>query len=106
MSDLMLLSEAQMRRIEPYFPLSRGYSASGMTPTGFETPLPNARSPPAFRQGPTKRSRFDMTLCSTNSATKSKTCSEDWRRIHTRYDRCAHTFFSSICIAAAVIFWL
>ncbi|MAU19318.1 MAG: transposase, partial [Martelella sp.] len=24
----------------------------------------------------------------------------------TRYDRCAHTFFSSICIAAAVIFWL
>ena len=30
----------------------------------------------------------------------------DWRRIHTRYDRCAHTFFSAICIAAAVIFWL
>ena len=29
---------------------------------------------------------------------------KDWRRIHTRYDRCAHTFFSSICIAAAVIF--
>lgn len=24
MSDLMLLSEAQMRRIEPYFPLSHG----------------------------------------------------------------------------------
>ena len=31
---------------------------------------------------------------------------KDWRRIHTRYDRCAHTFFSSICIAAALIFWL
>ncbi len=31
---------------------------------------------------------------------------KDWRRIATRYDRCAHTFFSSICIAAAVIFWL
>ena len=31
---------------------------------------------------------------------------KDWRRIHTRYDRCAHTFMSSICIAAAVIFWL
>jgi transposase len=31
---------------------------------------------------------------------------KDWRRIHTRYDRCAHTFFSSICIAAAVIFWI
>lgn len=31
---------------------------------------------------------------------------KDWRRIATRYDRCAHTFFSAICIAAAVAFWL
>jgi len=31
---------------------------------------------------------------------------KDWRRIHTRYDRCAHTFMSAICLAAAVIFWL
>lgn len=31
---------------------------------------------------------------------------KDWRRIHTRYDRCAHTFFSAICIAATVTFWL
>jgi len=31
---------------------------------------------------------------------------KDWRRIATRYDRCAHTFFSAICIPAAVIFWL
>jgi transposase len=31
---------------------------------------------------------------------------KDWRRIATRYDRCAHTFFSAICIAAAVIFWI
>ena len=29
-----------------------------------------------------------------------------WRRISIRYDRCAHTFFSAICIAATVIFWL
>ena len=29
---------------------------------------------------------------------------KDWRRIATRYDRCAHTFFSAICIAAAAIF--
>ena len=29
---------------------------------------------------------------------------KDWRRIATRYDRCAHAFFSSICIAATVIF--
>jgi len=31
---------------------------------------------------------------------------KDWRGIATRYDRCAHTFFSAICIAATVIFWL
>lgn len=29
---------------------------------------------------------------------------KDWRRIHTRYYRCAHTFMSAICIAATVIF--
>ena len=29
---------------------------------------------------------------------------KDWRRIHSRYDRCAHTFMSAICIAATVIF--
>ena len=28
---------------------------------------------------------------------------KDWRRIATRYDRCAHTFFSAICIAATVL---
>jgi len=31
---------------------------------------------------------------------------KDWRRIATRYDRCAHTFFSAICIAAIVIWWI
>ena len=31
---------------------------------------------------------------------------KDWRRVHTRYDRCAHTFMSAIAIAATVIFWL
>ena len=31
---------------------------------------------------------------------------KDWCRIHTRYDRCAHTFMTAICIAATVIFWL
>lgn len=31
---------------------------------------------------------------------------KDWRRIATRYDRCAHTFFSAICSAATVIFYL
>jgi transposase len=31
---------------------------------------------------------------------------KDWRRLALRYDRCAHTFFSTICIAATIIFWL
>ena len=31
---------------------------------------------------------------------------KDWRRIATRYDRCAHTFMSAICIAATAIFWI
>ena len=31
---------------------------------------------------------------------------KDWRRISTRYNRCARTFMSAICIAATVIFWL
>ena len=31
---------------------------------------------------------------------------KDWRRIHTRYDRCAHTFMSAIYIAATIIFWI
>jgi len=31
---------------------------------------------------------------------------KDWRRVATRYDRCAHTFFSAILIAATVIFYL
>jgi len=31
---------------------------------------------------------------------------KDWRRISTRYDRCAHTYFSAICVAASFIFYL
>ncbi|NHO18944.1 IS5/IS1182 family transposase, partial [Acetobacter oeni] len=30
----------------------------------------------------------------------------DWRRVATRYDRCAHTLMSAIHIAASFIFWL
>jgi transposase len=31
---------------------------------------------------------------------------KDWRRIHTRCDRCAHAFMSAIALAAIVIFWI
>ena len=31
---------------------------------------------------------------------------KDWRRIATRYDRCADLFMNAITLAAIVIFWL
>ncbi|MDJ0390862.1 IS5 family transposase [Roseomonas sp. E05] len=31
---------------------------------------------------------------------------KDWRRIVMRHDRCAHTFMSAICLAAAILFWI
>ena len=31
---------------------------------------------------------------------------KDWRRIHTRYDRCSHTFLSASAFAASFICWL
>lgn len=66
--------------VEPCIPSSR----SRKVPYAYDTPL--------YRQ----RHKVE------NLFAKLK----DWRRIATRYDRCAHTFFSAICIAAAVIFWL
>jgi hypothetical protein len=32
--------------------------------------------------------------------------SDQFHRLALGYDRCARTFFSAICIAATVIFWL
>ena len=31
---------------------------------------------------------------------------KDWRRIATRYDRCARVFLSAFALAAVVLFWL
>jgi len=31
---------------------------------------------------------------------------KDWRRVATRYDRCAHTFMSAIVIVATMLFWI
>ncbi len=30
---------------------------------------------------------------------------KEWRRLATRYDRCAHVFRSAILLAATVLFW-
>ena len=31
---------------------------------------------------------------------------KDFRRVATRYDKLARNFFSTVCLAAAVLFWL
>jgi transposase len=31
---------------------------------------------------------------------------KDWRRVATRYDRCAKTFLSAVALAATVLLWL
>lgn len=31
---------------------------------------------------------------------------KDWRRIHTRYDRCADTFIAAVTLAATFLFWI
>jgi putative transposase len=60
-------------------------------------PKRNRRNPPAYDADVYKR-RHKIE----NMFAKLK----DWLRIAMRYDRCAHTFFSAICIACSVIFYL
>jgi transposase len=93
-----MLSEAQMRRIEPYFPLSHGIPRvdDRRIVSGIIFVIRNGLrwrdAPAGYRQRHKVENMFGKL--------------KDWRRIHTRYDRCAHTFMSAICIAATVIFWL
>lgn len=60
---------------------------------------------------PRAKRRFPATYCKALYKQRHKVENmfarlKDWRRVSTRYDRCAHTFFSAICIAATVIFWI
>src|SRR2546423_6562518 len=59
---------------------------------------PKEAASPAYPPPKAGKSRCPMTRRSISSATKSRNMFarlKDWRRIATRYDRCAHTFFSS-----------
>jgi transposase len=115
MSDLIWLSEAQMRRIEPYFPLSHGVPRvdDRRIISGIIFVIRNGlrwRDTPAA-YGPPKTIYNRFIRWSRMGRQRHKVGNmfgklKDWRRIHTRYDRCAHTFMSAICIAATVIFWL
>lgn len=80
----------------------RGYDASWLRknlaesgiavciPSRVKRKSPVPRDPTFYRQ----RHKIDITFGRI----------KDWQRIATRYDRCAHTFLSAICIAATVIF--
>ena len=118
MSDLFLLTEAQMRRIEPYFPLSHGVARVDdqrvISRPPFVRPIQSVRSATRrydadlFRQALAVRG---ITACIPSKSNRAKPIEHDrilyrerhkiendvrqaqgWRRIHTRYDRCAHTF--------------
>ena len=112
----MLLSEGQMSDYKgaalmiEAFPMAktlladRGYDAdwfrAALTERGIAACIPSKsnRKVPSPHDAGLYRQRHNIQ----NMFGKLK----DWRRIHTRYDRCAHTFFSAICIAATVLFWL
>ena len=82
----------------------RGYDSSGfraaLMERGIEPCIPSSRSRKVLI--PHDKVLYRQRHKIENMFAKLK----DWRRIATRYDRCAHTFFSSICIAAAVTFYL
>ena len=84
MSHLLLLSERQMARIEAHFPLA--HAVPRVDDRRVVSGEPKQEGAVSLRQGALQKAPL--------------------RRIATRYDRCAHTFFSRICIAATVIFWL
>jgi len=82
----------------------RGYDSNwfraALKARGIEPCIPPTRS----RKAPLD---YDKTLYRTRHKIENLFAKlKDWRRIATRYDRCAHTFFSAICIAAAVAFYL
>jgi transposase len=113
---ILLLSEGQMsdhrgaRLLADTLPpasaliADRGYDSNwfrkALTDKGVEPCIPSTKS----RKLPIA---YDKTLYRQRHKIENMFAKlKDWRRIATRYDRCAHTFFSAICIAAAVAFYL
>ena len=83
MSDQFWLTKAQLKRIEPFFPRTRGIPRDDRV---------------CQRDSPCNPEWSAMAGCARglwpleNMFARLK----DWRRISMRYDRCAHTFFSAI----------
>ena len=113
---VLLLSEGQMsdhkgaRLVLDALPpaktliADRGYDSSwfreALTEKGIEPCIPSSRSRKV--PYPYNKDIYRQRHKVENLFAKLK----DWRRIATRYDRCAHTFVSAICIAATVAFYL
>ncbi len=121
MNDLFLLSKKQFNRIKPYFPLSHGIiyviknglrwkdAPVGYDADWFRAALKAKGITPCI---PGKKNRkipieYDKNIYRQRHKIENMFAKlKDSRRIATRYDRCAHIFFSAICIAATVIFYL
>ncbi|MGY4799872.1 transposase [Teichococcus aerofrigidensis] len=114
MADLFWLTKAQIRRIAPYFPLSHGVPRvdDQRVVSGILHVIRNGlrwRDAPCI---PSSRSRklpipYDKALYRQRHRIENMFGRlEDWRRIAMRYDRCAHTFMSAICLAATTLFWI
>lgn len=82
----------------------RGYDSNGfravLTTKGITPCIPSTKS----RKQPIE---YDKALYKQRHRVENMFAKlKDWRRIAMRYDRCAHTFFSAICIASALLFYL
>ena len=112
----MLLSEGQMsdhkgaRLVLDALPPARNLIADrGYDSTWFRAALAAKGIQPCIPSSRSRKCPFacDKTLHRQRHKIENMFAKlKDWRRIATRYDRCAHTFFPAICIAATVIFWL
>ena len=129
-SGVFLLSESQMERIEPFFPLAHGVPRvdDRRVLIGIVYVIRNGLqwkdAPKAYSPHKTLYNRFIRwsrlgvfdrifkTLAEQAGRSKRHLIEnmfaklKDWRRVATRYDRCTHTFMSAIHIATSFIFYL
>lgn len=98
------------RNFWTFFPRQKSYSQTGvMMPLGSAMHYLKKVSHPVFLLEKTRTipTWYDKELYKQRHKIENMFGKiKDWRRIAMRYDRCAETFFSAICIAAVVIFYL
>ena len=112
----MLLSEGQMsdykgaRLIVNDLPLAKHLLADrGYDADWFREALEGKGIKPCIppKKNRKKQIEYDKTLYKQRHKVENMFGKlKDWRRVAKRYDRCAHTFFSAICIAAIIIFYM